>query len=183
MHLFKYDIQRLFIHILVAMLGLEIAVGIVLSSLFLAHEAHTLLTGEEKKRRSLLLTAAHVIFWLCISLVLSVFNNRRFTRFHIPKTERRECTPKKCRWLKKLWIIPFFSMFSCSFFFFKIYELNVYEKSIWCIDPGILFAHKLRWLTERPVEELCKRVQQKKKKSEKGAGRGQEVHCACYVDS
>lgn len=103
MRLFKSDIQRLFIHILVAMHGLEIAVGIFLSSLFLAREAHTLLKEEKekKKRRSLLLTAAHVIFWLRISLVLSVFNNRRFTRFHIPKTERRECTRNKMPVAKK----------------------------------------------------------------------------------
>lgn len=50
MHPFKYDVQLLFIHILVAMLGLEIAVGIFLSSLFLAREAHAVLTGEKEKK-------------------------------------------------------------------------------------------------------------------------------------
>lgn len=51
MRLFKYDIQRLSIHISVAMLELEIAVGIFLSSLLLAREAHTLLTGEKEKKK------------------------------------------------------------------------------------------------------------------------------------
>lgn len=38
------------------------------------------------------------------------------------------------------------------------------------MDAAVLFARKLRWLMERPVEELCKRVQQKKnvKKGQEG---------------
>lgn len=34
------------------------------------------------------------------------------------KLKEENVLQKKCRWLKKLWIVPFFSMFSCLLFFF-----------------------------------------------------------------
>lgn len=95
----KCDTHSLFIHTLVVTLGpTEMALGIIISCLVSCAWSSSC-TGKEAEKKSLLLSAAHVILWPCNSLVLSVLSRKIHTipRFQNPKKERTCSETPKAR--------------------------------------------------------------------------------------